>query len=97
MGLTSSGVITTISSVFSLFTDRERKSLPMMGMSPKPISFSAVSVSRLSIRPLIAKLWPGCNSMLVCTLRMVSAGTLNPEMFTPLAKSRALTSGASSR
>ena len=45
-GLTNSGVIKTINSVLSRLRDRDLKSLPRIGMSPSPGTFSTVSVSR---------------------------------------------------
>src|SRR5215475_6126029 len=45
-------------------------------------------------RPAIAKLWPSRSSIVVTASRLISDGTVVPEIVTALAKSSSLTSGA---
>src|SRR5213594_1363088 len=92
--LHQAGVTITSSSVFDLFCARLLKKFPRIGTSPRTGIFEALSVRRLSIRPAIAKLCPSRSSTWVLAFRLESAGIKKPETFRPLAKSNALTSGA---
>src|SRR5216684_6336631 len=74
-----------------------RKKVPRIGISPRPGILLLMSVTRLSISPAITKLCPSCNSNSVSALRVLRAGTVNPEIVSALAKSRVLTSGATFR
>ena len=75
----------TINSVLVLFFDFEWKNFPKIGTSPMKGILLKVSVSRLSSRPPIAKLWPSPNSTSVFTFRTETPGTVNPWMVIPLA------------
>src|ERR1022692_4536947 len=57
----------------------------------------AVLITRLSIRPAMAKLSPSLRMTSVSARRWLSAGITNPWSVTALAKSRLLTSGATFR
>src|SRR5579864_2754990 len=61
--------------------------LPRIGMSPIPGILLAIWVRRLSMRPAITKLCPSCSSNSVSARRVLIAGTLKPEIVSPLAKS----------
>ena len=58
----AAGVTITSNSVLFLLVDRLLKKLPIIGTSPRTGILLATSVSRLSINPAMAKLWPSRNS-----------------------------------
>ena len=62
-------------------------------MLARPGTLEPLLVSRLSIRPAITKLWPSLISNSVSARRVLSEGITKPEMVSPFAKSRVLTSG----
>src|SRR5579864_3222964 len=101
-GATRSGdtflaVTSTMSSELLLSRLRLRNRLPSTGMSPRPGILLIWVVTRLSIKPAMTKLCPSCIWNSVAALRVLSAGTVKPEMVSALAKSSALTSGATLR
>ncbi len=63
-------------------------------MSPRPGNLFTCELLVVLIKPLMTKLSPSPSDTLVSVRRMVSAGTVVPAMFTALAKSSSLTSGA---
>ena len=87
----------TISSVLLFCATLALEKIAQNRDVPESRNLVQMSVTRLSIRPAITKLWPSCSSNSVSALRVLSAGTVKPEIVKALVKSSVLTSGATFR
>ena len=97
IGWTTCGVTTITSSFLLRFKLLLVNSFPRIGISPMPGIFCICSVTRLSIKPAIAKLCPSVKLMSDSTRLVASAGITNPCSVKAFVKSSELTSGLTFR